>query len=89
ENYIKANGHLPEVMSAEAVAAHGYAQSEVNETLLRKIEELTLYSIALEKTNDSQKGTLDNLEAQVSALQASNAELRAMLETLIQAQDQK
>lgn len=76
EAYINENGHLPDVMSAEAVATEGYAITEVNATLLRKIEELTLYSIDLEKTNaDSQE--------RIQALEASNAELRVMLETIL------
>ncbi|HAA16061.1 MAG TPA: hypothetical protein DCE41_31890, partial [Cytophagales bacterium] len=66
--YIEENHHLPDVPSAEEVAEHGYAQSEVNETLLRKIEELTLYMIEMKADNE--------------ALKADNAELRGMIEQL-------
>ncbi|MEL6533861.1 MAG: hypothetical protein AAFQ98_00550 [Bacteroidota bacterium] len=67
-SYIQENKHLPEVMTAEEVAKHGYAQSEVNETLLRKIEELTLYMIEMKADNE--------------ALKQDNAELRGMIKQL-------
>jgi hypothetical protein len=42
--FIKTNGHLPEVPSAEEVEANnGFALGEMNILLLKKIEELTLY----------------------------------------------
>ena len=49
ENYIQTNGHLPEVPSAEDVATNGYSQHELNMILLKKIEELTLYTIEQQK----------------------------------------
>lgn len=88
KGFIDANGHLPEVMSAEEVAETGYVQTEVNETLLRKIEELTLYSIALEETNTTQKDRLDTQDARLAELEASNAELRALVSALLE-QNQK
>ena len=57
ESYIKENGHLPDVPSAEEVKANGVEVGEMNAILLRKIEELTLYIIELEKKIDGmQKG---------------------------------
>lgn len=52
EVYIKQNGHLPDVPSAEEVAANGIELGEMNKILLQKIEELTLYIIELEKKID-------------------------------------
>ena len=49
ESYIKENGHLPDVPSAEEVKANGVEVGEMNAILLQKIEELTLYIIELEK----------------------------------------
>ena len=49
ESYIKENGHLPNVPSAEEVKANGVEVGEMNAILLQKIEELTLYIIELEK----------------------------------------
>ncbi len=49
EKYIKENKHLPEVPSAIDFKTNGYKVGEMDDLLLRKIEELTLYSIELEK----------------------------------------
>lgn len=57
ESYIKENGHLPDVPSAEEVKTNGVDVGEMNAILLQKIEELTLYIIELEKKIDGmQKG---------------------------------
>ncbi len=45
ESYIQANQHLPEVPSAAEVAKDGINLGEMDATLLKKIEELTLYMI--------------------------------------------
>lgn len=42
ENYIKINGHLPEIPSAKEVEEKGISVGEINAKLLQKIEELTL-----------------------------------------------
>jgi len=49
ESFIKINKHLPDVPSAEEFKTNGYQVGEMDEMLLRKIEELTLYIIDLEK----------------------------------------
>ncbi len=49
EEFIKKNGHLPEVPSAKEVEAQGIKVGEVESKLLMKIEELTLYMIEQEK----------------------------------------
>jgi hypothetical protein len=49
EDYIKANGHLPEVPSADEAEADGVDLGEMNRLLLQKVEELTLYVIDLQK----------------------------------------
>ena len=49
DNYIKANGHLPEVPAAAEVEKEGVALGEMNKILLKKIEELTLYLIQQNK----------------------------------------
>lgn len=55
EAYIKKNKHLPEVPSAEEFKENGYNIGEMDDLLLRKIEELTLYVIQLQKEIDSLK----------------------------------
>jgi hypothetical protein len=49
ESYIKANKHLPEVPSAKEMETNGINLSEMNMLLLKKVEELTLHLITLEK----------------------------------------
>lgn len=49
DRYIHENGHLPDIPSASEVRENGIELGEMNALLLRKIEELTLYVIELEK----------------------------------------
>ncbi|WP_123868200.1 tail fiber protein [Flavobacterium hercynium] len=49
EEYIKQNSHLPEIPSAKEVEANGLMLGEMNMSLLKKIEELTLYMIQQNK----------------------------------------
>ncbi|GAB3717723.1 hypothetical protein GCM10027592_60030 [Spirosoma flavus] len=51
ERYVKAHKHLPGVPSAKEMVAKGNDLHKTDATLLAKIEELTLYSIQLEKAN--------------------------------------
>ncbi len=49
EGYIKQNQHLPEIPSAAEVKEKGLNLGDMNVKLLKKVEELTLYIIELEK----------------------------------------
>ncbi|OXA94870.1 vacuolar protein sorting family 37 protein [Flavobacterium hercynium] len=49
EDYIKQNNHLPEIPSAKEIEAKGLMLAEMNMSLLKKIEELTLYMIEQNK----------------------------------------
>ncbi|WP_316824694.1 tail fiber protein [Pedobacter miscanthi] len=49
ESYIKANKHLPEVPSAKEFERDGIALGDMNKMLLKKIEELTLHVIDMNK----------------------------------------
>ncbi|GAB3796306.1 hypothetical protein GCM10028819_13660 [Spirosoma humi] len=62
--YVNQHSHLPGVPSAEQVANEGVDLLKMNATLLEKVEELTLYSILLEKTNQRQEARIDQLEKQ-------------------------
>lgn len=57
EAFIKTNKHLPNIPSAEQFKTDGYKIGDMDEMLLRKIEELTLYIIDLEKQIDDLKKT--------------------------------
>jgi len=55
EQFIKQHGHLREVPNASEVEADGVSLGEMNKILLKKIEELTLQVIELNKKVDRQE----------------------------------
>ncbi len=55
EAFIKKNKHLPDVPSAKQVEAEGIKLKEMNMMLLKKVEELTLYMIELQKEVETLK----------------------------------
>ena len=63
ESFISENGHLPDVPSAEEVVNSGIDLGTMNATLLRKIEENTLYLIQLQKENQALKSELSELKS--------------------------
>ncbi|MEO1253886.1 MAG: hypothetical protein AAFY41_03230 [Bacteroidota bacterium] len=63
QKHIKRKGHLPEVPSAKEIEEEGYTMVEMDFTLLKKVEELTLYMIELQK--------------RVEKLEAENKKLRS------------
>lgn len=68
ENFVKVNSHLPEVPSAEEFKENGYKVGEMDDLLLRKVEELTLYIIELNK--------------KVELLEKENKDLKEMVNTI-------
>lgn len=52
EAYIHQHGHLPDVPTTTEVKRNGVEVVETMVTLLRKVEELTLYVIDLKKDNE-------------------------------------
>lgn len=64
ERFIKEKKHLPEVPTACDVADKGINIAEMESTLLKKVEELTLYTIKLNKQNEELKTRLSKLENQ-------------------------
>jgi hypothetical protein len=68
--FIKQNGHLPEVPSAAEVAKEGMNVGEMENTLLKKVEELTLYLIGqnkklevLQQENQQQARQIEHLQS--------------------------
>ncbi|MFD2904461.1 hypothetical protein [Sphingobacterium anhuiense] len=49
EKFIKENGHLPEIPKASEVEANGLSLGEINNLMMKKIEELTLHLIEQQK----------------------------------------
>ncbi len=67
ESKINELGHLPNVLS-ETEVAEGYALAEMQKTLLRKVEELTLYAIEADKKNQKLEAQLAAMQLQLDAL---------------------
>jgi hypothetical protein len=68
EDFITTNKHLPDVAPAKEMQENGVNQSEMNQLLLRKIEELTLYVIEQQKEIVQLKAKeekIDQLEATI------------------------
>ena len=49
QNYIKENGHLPNIPSAKEMEANGIDLGKMDMQLLEKVEELTLYTLEQEE----------------------------------------
>ena len=49
EAYLKKHNHLPEIPSAETLGKEGMSLKEMNLLLLKKIEELTIYTLQQQK----------------------------------------
>ncbi|MFK7969182.1 MAG: hypothetical protein AB8F95_02390 [Bacteroidia bacterium] len=60
ESYIEEEGHLPDIPSEAEVVAEGLDLGEMQGLLLKKIEELTLYVIQLEKEVDTLQSQSNN-----------------------------
>jgi hypothetical protein len=54
EAYIKQNNHLPEIPSAQEIERNGLMLAEMNMSLLKKMEEMTLYMIDQNKKINAQ-----------------------------------
>jgi len=55
EQFVNETQHLPEIPSAATVEENGIHVGEMNALLLKKIEELTLYVLDLQKQIDELK----------------------------------
>lgn len=80
EQYIQQHHHLPEVPSAEEIAKNGLDIGDNQATLLKKIEELTLYVIEQNKNQQIQNQKLLELDRRVNVLQQENEQLKKQLD---------
>lgn len=62
ETYIKDNKHLPGVPSADDVLCDGIDMAKMDATLLKKIEELTLYMLKQQKEIETLKSQLSTIK---------------------------
>lgn len=67
DDYIKKNGHLPDVPSAKEVADNGISVAENQAILLQKIEELTLYMIEQNNKIKTQNTLIAKLQRRMSS----------------------
>lgn len=74
EAFIKENKHLPEIPSAKEMEANGISLGEMNMLLLKKIEEMTLHMIDLQKQ-------VKAIETQNELLDEQNQLLRELVES--------
>lgn len=61
-NYISTNGHLPDMPSTAEVLEKGYNMVEMEGALLKKIEEMTLYIIKLQRELETQRSIIEQLK---------------------------
>lgn len=78
EKFIKEHKHLPEIPSSQEVMTQGQEVGEIQSKLLQKIEELTLYTIELNK----QVKTLEEKNKKLEAQQQQIGQLQQQLEEL-------
>jgi len=76
--FIGTNRHLPEVPSAAEIAAQGLDMTDMQMRLLKKVEELTLYTLEQQEIIDTQKRRLQAQEAETADLRAELAALRGL-----------
>lgn len=62
ENYVKNQKHLPDMPSESEVIEKGYSMVGMDGVLLKKIEELTLYTIDLQRQLQTQQETINMLK---------------------------
>ena len=68
EQFVKINSHLPEIPSATEITKNGLSMGEMQNKLLQKVEELTLYMISQQKTIDQQQAQIKELNNKLSKL---------------------
>ena len=62
EQFIKENGHLPNIPAAQEMEEDGINLAETNKMLMEKVEELTLYLIEQNKAIEQMKKQIDELQ---------------------------
>ncbi|MFZ5964921.1 hypothetical protein ACOXXX_18405 [Thalassococcus sp. BH17M4-6] len=71
--FIDANRHLPDVPSAAQIAKDGLDMTDMQMRLLQKVEELTLYTLELERDKAAQASEIAALHARLARIEAALA----------------
>ncbi len=79
-DFIGENGHLKDVPSAEEVKQNGINLGEIQVVLLKKIEELTLYTINQQKIIDTQNSEIREINQKYSTLLKEFSKLKGKIE---------
>ncbi|MGE0825489.1 MAG: hypothetical protein AB7G75_31170 [Candidatus Binatia bacterium] len=87
--YIEQEKHLPEVPSADEIKARGMNLSEMQLQLLKKVEELTLYTVQQERTIDAQQHTISTQAEIITKLHDTLKGLDARVRNLEGRQEQE
>jgi len=77
--YVDKNHHLPEIPSAAQITKDGLNLGDMNIKLLKKVEELTLYSIDQNKQLTDQKEVNQSLQEQVNILSKQLKQIQSAL----------
>ncbi len=67
DDFIKQNGHLPNVPKAEIIESEGLALGEMNKILMEKVEELTLYLLEQNKKLEEQEKRIAEMEMNLNS----------------------
>jgi len=67
EQFVNTNKHLPSIPSATEVQTNGMNMGDMQNKLLQKIEELTLYMIEQQKTITEQQRQINELKEQINS----------------------
>ncbi|QLE02041.1 hypothetical protein HX109_10925 [Galbibacter sp. BG1] len=70
EEYIRDNGHLPNVPSANEMEEEGVHLKEMNLKLLEKVEELTLYAIEQKKESNALKDEIQKMKLELKNIKS-------------------
>jgi hypothetical protein len=68
EQFVKTNSHLPEIPSANEISKNGLSMGEMQNKLLQKVEELTLYMIEQNKSKKKLEKKYNDLLSKVNTL---------------------
>lgn len=68
ERFVKQNRHLPEIPSASEIEKDGQDLGEMNRLLLKKVEELTLYLIEINKKYEKQSNIIEKQEIEITQI---------------------
>jgi hypothetical protein len=71
-SFVKENGHLHNMPSAEEVESKGFTVSDMTKRIVQTVEELTLYTIEQEKKIKAQMFVIEELTARLTILERKN-----------------